>query len=234
VQLANLGQRGGGVMSVQTLDGNVFDAIVFGEQEPGRWLGRQRLLPPHAPLRGPVEKEADRPARSTSRSPTTPTAPSPPTATACPTAGPIAQARRSPSRRGAPGRLRLRHAPAGGNKMLAGTILRAPALPRPRPCRPKKSLSPPVCPSARPRSLARLSPAERKRRSSLQADLAHLQADVRRLETRLGRKVYTNVPPNRCPTHLLVRGSVTARGELVSAEALSSLARFGPAYRLAH
>ncbi|WLD11290.1 DUF1553 domain-containing protein [Planctellipticum variicoloris] len=38
VRLANIDQRGGGVLSVQTLDGNVFDAIVFGEQESGRWM----------------------------------------------------------------------------------------------------------------------------------------------------------------------------------------------------
>ena len=31
-------QRGGGVLELQTLDGGVFDAIVFGEQEPGRWM----------------------------------------------------------------------------------------------------------------------------------------------------------------------------------------------------
>ena len=38
VRLADLEQRGGAVLSVQTLDGNTFDAIVFGEQEPGRWM----------------------------------------------------------------------------------------------------------------------------------------------------------------------------------------------------
>jgi hypothetical protein len=35
---ANLSQRGGGVMSVQTRDGNTFDAIVFGERQPSRWI----------------------------------------------------------------------------------------------------------------------------------------------------------------------------------------------------
>ncbi|MBL8897133.1 MAG: DUF1553 domain-containing protein [Planctomycetes bacterium] len=38
VQLDQLTQRGGGVISVQTLDGERFDAIVFGEREPQRWL----------------------------------------------------------------------------------------------------------------------------------------------------------------------------------------------------
>lgn len=38
VQLDDLTQRGGGVLSVQTPDGRYFDAIVFGEKEPGKWL----------------------------------------------------------------------------------------------------------------------------------------------------------------------------------------------------
>jgi hypothetical protein len=38
VRLDDLEQRGGGVMSLQTPDGRVFDAIVFGEKTPRRWL----------------------------------------------------------------------------------------------------------------------------------------------------------------------------------------------------
>jgi hypothetical protein len=38
VTLSDLDQRGGGVLSVQTKGGERFDAIVFGEQEPRRWL----------------------------------------------------------------------------------------------------------------------------------------------------------------------------------------------------
>src|SRR5262249_24113484 len=38
VSLAHLKQRGGGVMTVQTLDGVVFDSIVFGEREPEKWV----------------------------------------------------------------------------------------------------------------------------------------------------------------------------------------------------
>ena len=37
VSLANLTQRGGGVLSLETTDGRIFDAIVFGEREPKRW-----------------------------------------------------------------------------------------------------------------------------------------------------------------------------------------------------
>ncbi|MFN0126309.1 MAG: DUF1553 domain-containing protein [Verrucomicrobiales bacterium] len=38
VTLANLDQGGGGVLTVQDLDGDVFDAIVFAEKEPRQWL----------------------------------------------------------------------------------------------------------------------------------------------------------------------------------------------------
>lgn len=38
VQLGPLEQRGGGVFGIQSLDGSVFDSIVFGEQEPKRWM----------------------------------------------------------------------------------------------------------------------------------------------------------------------------------------------------
>lgn len=38
VQLDNLKQQGGGVLSLQTIDGIYFDAIVFGEKQPQHWL----------------------------------------------------------------------------------------------------------------------------------------------------------------------------------------------------
>ena len=38
VKLDTLAQRGGGVMTVQTRDGNVFDSIVFAEQKKRRWM----------------------------------------------------------------------------------------------------------------------------------------------------------------------------------------------------
>jgi len=38
VALPTLDQRGGGVISLQTKDGRVFDAIAFGEREPRKWI----------------------------------------------------------------------------------------------------------------------------------------------------------------------------------------------------
>jgi len=49
VKLANLNQRGGGVLTLELLDGTQFDSIVFGELEPGYWLagseGHRRSRP---------------------------------------------------------------------------------------------------------------------------------------------------------------------------------------------
>ena len=47
MQLENLEQGGGGVISVQTLDGAMFDAIVFGEREPRNVDGWQQWVCPH-------------------------------------------------------------------------------------------------------------------------------------------------------------------------------------------
>ncbi len=55
VALPTLQQGGGGVMSVQTLDGRAFDAIVFAERKPFRWMaGSDGYIRTHE-LNGPDE-----------------------------------------------------------------------------------------------------------------------------------------------------------------------------------
>lgn len=64
VKLDNLGQSGGAVLGVQSLDANPgsieFDAIVFGEREPARWIAGSDYFERTADLYGPIEKEADK------------------------------------------------------------------------------------------------------------------------------------------------------------------------------
>ncbi len=64
VKLSNLTQAGGAVMGVQTLkedpNGMVFDAIVFGEQEPGRWMAGSDYFNRTQPFGGDPETEADK------------------------------------------------------------------------------------------------------------------------------------------------------------------------------
>jgi len=55
VQLNNLGQRGGGVISLQTRNGVLFDAIVFGEQQPGHWMAGSNNFKRTRSMNGPAE-----------------------------------------------------------------------------------------------------------------------------------------------------------------------------------
>lgn len=55
VQLDDLRQRGGGVMTVQTRNGVSFDSIVFGEQSPGQWLAGSNNFARTQSFGGPAE-----------------------------------------------------------------------------------------------------------------------------------------------------------------------------------
>ncbi len=59
VTLSDLGQRGGGAMSVESVGGGLFDSIVFGEQESGHWLAGSNHFQRTRPLRGSPERTAN-------------------------------------------------------------------------------------------------------------------------------------------------------------------------------
>lgn len=58
VQLDNLEQKGGGVMTLQTRDAKDFDSIVYAELKPRRWLAGSERHDRTQPLNGPKENEA--------------------------------------------------------------------------------------------------------------------------------------------------------------------------------
>lgn len=60
VQLATLDQSGGGVITVQSTNGVVFDSIVFAEQEPKQWLAGSDSFVRTEPLGGPAEDVASK------------------------------------------------------------------------------------------------------------------------------------------------------------------------------
>jgi hypothetical protein len=55
VALPNLAQRGGGVISLEGKGGGVFDALVFGEREPRKWIAGSNSFSRTRDLGGPVE-----------------------------------------------------------------------------------------------------------------------------------------------------------------------------------
>lgn len=59
VKLDNLNQQGGGVISLQDQSGTVFDAIVYGEQTPKKWLAGSNGFARTQSLRGDDETAAD-------------------------------------------------------------------------------------------------------------------------------------------------------------------------------
>lgn len=60
VRLDNLQQRGGGVMSVQTPNGMIFDSIVFAEKEERKWIsGSNGFRRTQAFFSAPIESQAD-------------------------------------------------------------------------------------------------------------------------------------------------------------------------------
>ncbi|MEC7725208.1 MAG: DUF1553 domain-containing protein, partial [Planctomycetota bacterium] len=62
VQLDTLDQRGGGVVTVQDLQGDVFDSIVYGERQPARWIAGSDHFNRTDDVGGPAERAAlDRP-----------------------------------------------------------------------------------------------------------------------------------------------------------------------------
>ncbi len=55
VMLAGLDQQGGAALGVQTLDGAEFDAIVFGEMQPRRWMAGSEFFRRTQSFQGPEE-----------------------------------------------------------------------------------------------------------------------------------------------------------------------------------
>ena len=58
VELRNLNERGGGVISLQTRNGVLFDAVVFGEQQAGHWMAGSNNFKRTQSFGGTAEQEA--------------------------------------------------------------------------------------------------------------------------------------------------------------------------------
>ena len=125
VQLDNLDQRAGGVMTIQTPDGVVFDSIVFAEQAPRQWMSGSNNFARTQSFNGPADPDAANRAVHV--------------AIAYHDDGQIVgyrdgQPYGKPYKSNGPIEFKagqtvisfgVRHLPAGGNRMLAGKILRA-------------------------------------------------------------------------------------------------------------
>lgn len=125
VQLSNMQQRGGGVMTVQDLSGTLFDAIVFGEQQPQHWLAGSNNFARTESLQGDAESAAaDMPVQMTITYSADGTIRG--YRNGIPYGKPYRKAPLQPFEAGqAQIVFGLRHGSPGGNRMLSGRILDA-------------------------------------------------------------------------------------------------------------
>ena len=223
VILDNLQQRGGGAISVQTPGGLIFDAIVFGEREPQRWMAGSNGFVRTKSFSGPGEEQATSRAVHLAI-----TYKADGTITGYRDGQPYGKPYKTGFQRYAAGQAELifglRHAPAGGNKFLAARILKASLY--------NKALSSAAVAASAGREsgfvsekklLAAMSPLERKQRRKLKSDLLALEARNRELAKTARTKIYTVAPRQPGAMRVHVRGSVTDYGETVRPGGISAV-----------
>ncbi len=230
VRLDNLDQRGGGVLSLQTPEGGRFDAIVFGEREPGHWMAGSEGFGRTRSFDGLAEKDATRRMVHVAI-----TYAADGTVTGYRDGVAYGKAYRTDRATFAEKSqllFGLRHGPAGGNRHLAGVISRAKLYDRALTAdEVLASSGQPAVSSAE--IVARLGQRDRPRYEQLTTDLLLAEASVLALEKLGDRKVFAVTPTNPEKTHVLLRGNVLSRGEVVSAEVLTALASRIPATKVA-
>ncbi|MBM4004568.1 MAG: DUF1553 domain-containing protein [Planctomycetes bacterium] len=224
LQLHDLDQRGGGAISVQTLDGSIFDAIVFGEKEAGRWMAGSNGFSRYQSFQGQVETEAAQRAVWFAIS-----YHEDGTIAAFRNGQPYGEAYRSAGLQPYPtGQAQLvfglRHAPPGGNRMLKAGILSARLYDRALTA--SEAAAAAAVAGAEsdyvsPEELAaHMAPEDWQRLQALQFEIHQLGSQIDRWQE---IKFYANSPRQPEPTHLLQRGQTTRKGELVSASGIRAL-----------
>ncbi len=222
VKLNDLNQRGGAVISLQSLDGGVFDAIVFGEREPGRWMagsdGFQRTKDFAAPPETDANKQFVHVAISYHDDGTI---------TGYRNGVPYGKPyKAAPALAFVAGKHQvvfgLRHSPASPGKMLAGVIRSAELYDRPLQSQEVAALAGAASDFVGDDEITeRLPPDQRALRSSLHAERSQSEAALKQAQTK--RMVYAVSPRPPEPSHVLLRGNPGEKAAKVTAGGVASL-----------
>jgi cell fate (sporulation/competence/biofilm development) regulator YmcA (YheA/YmcA/DUF963 family) len=222
ILLDDLTQRGGGVMSIQTTDGSIFDGIVYGEREPQRWMAGSNFFRRTQSFSAPAETTANKEPVHIAL-----VYQADGTVTAYRNGQPYGKSYKTGTatfKAGTQIAFGMRHSPAGANKMLKGKILRANFY--------NQALDPEaIAASAGIESdyvssraiLSVLSPAQQVSYRKADQQLAGLLARRSHLQTQKQLNIYTVVPRNPGPMQVHVRGSVTDFGKVVTPGGVQSL-----------
>ncbi|MFQ5732046.1 MAG: DUF1549 domain-containing protein, partial [Planctomycetaceae bacterium] len=221
VRLDNLSQRGGGVISLQTLNGVVFDAIVFGEREPGRWMAGSNGFVRTRSFGGRPERSANRNAVHVAV-----TYSADGTVRGYVNGHAYGKPYRSRGPAGfAAGKAQVvfgvRHFPPGGNRMLAGRVERAALYDRALASR-EIAASAGVSTEfiADDDVVQALSAGDRKHRSNLQFEIDQLRSQITRWAD---TKTYAVAPRKPGKSYLLKRGNPAAGVRVVAPGGVSAV-----------
>ena len=218
VKLDNLDQRGGGVISLQAEDGSTFDAIVFGEQEPRRWMAGSEGFNRYRSVAGAVETDAaTRPVHLAITFDLDGTIrlyrDGQPYGKPYKSTGPIEMSRAQVV-------FGVRHLPVGGNRMLAGTIVRARLHARAlAPAEVEASFASEGGYISEAELVAALDPELVARRAQLVGELRQL----REASSTSARKAYAVVARQAGVMKVQKRGNPADTGETVAAGGVGSI-----------
>lgn len=214
VQLNGLDQQGGGVVSLQSPDGSVFDAIVYGEREPARWMAGSENFARTQSFGGPAEVVDASPVHVAV------VYAGDGTITCYRNGEPYGAAYRGAEPvRFLPEAVVLigcRHEPAGGNRMLNAAVLKARVYAEaltPEQIRISAATGGVLVSEAD--LLARMDAAGRERVRKLSHTLQSLKARADALRPQARFSVYAVVPRQPAETRVLQRGDVNQPGEVV-------------------
>ena len=224
VQLDNLNQRGGGAITIENLNGGVFDSIVFGEQESQLWMpgsngfvrtssfnGSQELLATQRPIHMAIVYRADG------------------TITAYRDGlvygQPVQKTALQKYAAGAADIIfGLRHQPAGGNRFLTGRIHKAAFYDRALTEEEVAASAGNEAEYVSEKQIANwLSKDGLRQRTELQARVTRVTADRNRHAGIANRTIYTLTAGVGASTHILLRGDPENVGDLVAPSAVAAV-----------
>ncbi len=220
VRLANLDQRGGGVISLQTLDGVKFDAIVYGEREPHQWMAGSNGFQRTQSFKGEEERIA--------------TSEFVHIALTYHEDGRIS-AYRQGQPYGEPYQATgiasfaanqaqiifgLRHGTAGSGRMLAGTIRQARLYDYVLNEVQIAASAGNTSYISRDEIIRQLNPKEQKTHRELSEQLANLTSEQAAMKE---GKVYAAIARNPASIHVLLRGNPLQKGEVVAAGGIAAI-----------
>lgn len=221
VRLADLKQSGGAAISLQSVDGGLFDAIVFAEREPARWMNGSEFFRRTKNFGGIAETEAAKPIHVAITYHADGTITGYRNGVVYGTAY-KANGLQSFEPNQSMLLFGLRHSPAGANKHLAGTIVRAELYDRAlTPAEVAASTGVVTDFITEDEIIKQLDPQTKAKRDGILKQIC--DANAKREQAAPATRVYAVTPRAPEQIFLLDRGNPAQKGKLLSAAGVASL-----------